>query len=205
MQNIFDTHYKKYDSWYDRNKFAYLSELEALMRVLPKKGKGLEIGVGTGRFAAALNVKTGIDLSVKMLKKAAQKGVRVSVAKAESLPFKNKTFDYAIIIISLCFMQNPGRVLEEVYRILKNKGQIIVGIIDKDSFLGKFYQGKQSLFYKHAKFFNIPGIEQILQNYGFSNFNYYQTIFDLPVKVAKVQKPLKGFGKGGFIVIQARK
>ncbi len=29
MNNIFDKYYKKYDAWYDRNKFAYLSELKA--------------------------------------------------------------------------------------------------------------------------------------------------------------------------------
>jgi len=50
--NLYDSNYRTYDKWYDDNKFAYLSELEVLKRVMPKKGGGLEIGVGTGRFAA---------------------------------------------------------------------------------------------------------------------------------------------------------
>ena len=41
MMNTFNQHYKKYDAWYDKNKFAYLSEFETIRKVLPKKGKSL--------------------------------------------------------------------------------------------------------------------------------------------------------------------
>ena len=68
MSNIFDRYYKRYDAWYNKNKFAYLSELEAIKELLPKKGKGLEIGVGTARFAAPLGITTGVDPSENMLK-----------------------------------------------------------------------------------------------------------------------------------------
>jgi hypothetical protein len=40
MSDIFDRYYKKFDAWYDRNKFAYLSEIKALKKVVPKKGQG---------------------------------------------------------------------------------------------------------------------------------------------------------------------
>ena len=46
--NIFYSYYKKYGAWYDKNKFAYLSEVEVVKKVLPQRGKGLEIGVGKG-------------------------------------------------------------------------------------------------------------------------------------------------------------
>jgi len=51
--SVFDRYYKEYDAWYDRNKFVYLSELEAIREVLPREAKGLEVGVGTGRIAQA--------------------------------------------------------------------------------------------------------------------------------------------------------
>ena len=50
-ENIFDTIAEKYDRWFDKNRNTYLSELEAVKYFLPAKGKGVEIGVGTGRFA----------------------------------------------------------------------------------------------------------------------------------------------------------
>jgi len=63
MSDIFDKYYKKYDAWYEKNKFAYLSEIGALKKVVPNKGEGLEIGVGTGRFASRLGIKYGADPS----------------------------------------------------------------------------------------------------------------------------------------------
>ncbi|MCK4912845.1 MAG: class I SAM-dependent methyltransferase, partial [Candidatus Omnitrophica bacterium] len=145
--NAFDCYYKEYDAWYERNKFAYLSELEAIRKVLPKGGKGLEIGVGTGRFAQALDIAMGIDPSKKMIDIAAQRDVVVRWGFGEDLPFFEDTFDYIAIIITLCFVQNPQKVLKEAIRVLKKNGKIILGIIDKNSFLGKFYQRKKSVFY----------------------------------------------------------
>jgi len=68
---------KKYDAWYDTNKFAYLSELEALRKVLPEVGRGLEIDVGTGRFAVPLGIDIGIDSSKRMIEIAKERGASV--------------------------------------------------------------------------------------------------------------------------------
>lgn len=57
MSGIFDRYYKRYDAWYGRNRYTYLSELRAIRKFLPRKGKGLEIGVGTGRFAGPLKTQ----------------------------------------------------------------------------------------------------------------------------------------------------
>ena len=205
MMSIFDHYYKKYDAWYDKNRFAYLSELEAIKKVLPEKGKGLEIGVGTGRFAQALGIKFGIDPSIEMLKIAKKRGINVRLGSGEYLPFKNDTFDYIAIIITICFVKHPQRVIEESYRVLKNNGRIIVGIIDKDSFLGKFYQKKKSVFYKEAKFFNVSELTNLIKEVGFSKFYHCQTMFELSDKVSSIEKPKNGFGNGSFVVISATK
>jgi ubiquinone/menaquinone biosynthesis C-methylase UbiE len=205
VSSIFDKFYKRYDIWYQRNKFAYLSELEAIKEVLPKRGKGLEIGVGTGRFAAPLGIKYGIDPSKKMLEIAKERGIDVRLGYGEKLPFANGTFDYVAIIITLCFVKDPIKVLAEARRVLKKNGKVIIGIIDKDSFLGKFYQRKKSVFYKQARFFKVKELASLLKAKGFKKFSYYQTIFKLPEKINSVEKPKKGFGKGGFVVISAQK
>jgi ubiquinone/menaquinone biosynthesis C-methylase UbiE len=127
------------------------------------------------------------------------------LGSGEQLLFKNSTFDYVAIIITLCFVQNPQKVLRESGRVLKEKGKVIVGIIDKNSFLGKNYQKKRGVFYKKAKFFNVKEITGLLENAGFFNFYYYQTLFDLPGKIKSIQEPKKGFGKGGFIIISGEK
>lgn len=203
--NIFDQHYKKYDTWYDKNIFAYLSELEAIRKVMPSVGRGLEIGVGTGRFAAPLNITFGIDPSHNMLEIASRRGVNVRWGFGEDLPFLENFFDYVAIIITLCFVDDPLKVLRESRRVLKSDGELILGIIDKDSFLGKNYQQKKSHFYKIAHFFSIAELERLLNEAGYRQFFYYQTLFSFPEKIKSMEKPCKGYGKGGFVVIDAKK
>ena len=205
MRNIFNRYYKKYDTWYDKNIFAYLSELEAIRKVLPQKGKGLEIGVGTGRFAAPLGIAVGIDPAKNMVKIARERGVDARLGKGERLPFKNASFDYVAIIITLCFVRNPQKVLKEAKRVLKKRGKIIIGIVNKNSFLGRFYQRKKGVFYKQANFFSVREVRDLLKKTGFSRFFYYQTIFELPDKINAIEKPKKGFGRGAFVLICAKK
>lgn len=202
--NIFDRYYKRYDSWYEKNKFAYLSELRAVRKVLPKEGKGLEVGVGTGRFAAALGTSTGIDPSKNMIKIARKRGVDARLGFGERLPFKDSTFDYVLIVVTLCFTKDPQQVLKETKRVLKKNGKVIIGIVDKNSFLGRFYRKKKSIFYKNAHFFTIKDVTNLLKSTGFNSFTCWQTIFTLPADMKSVHKMRKSFGRGGFVIITAR-
>jgi len=205
MSDVFDKYYKKYDAWYEKNKFAYLSEIRALKKAVPKKGEGLEIGVGTGRFALGLGIKYGVDPSLNMLKISRKRGIDVRRAQGERLPFDSLIFDYVAIIITLCFVKDPVKVLIEAKRVLKKRGTVIIGIIDKDSSLGRFYQEKKSLFYRQAHFFGVKEVTNLLKMSGFGSITYYQTIYKFPDKMNSVEKPKKGFGKGGFVVISAKK
>ncbi|MFA5167344.1 MAG: class I SAM-dependent methyltransferase [Candidatus Omnitrophota bacterium] len=205
MENIFDKFYKHYDAWYDRNRNAYLSELRAVRKFLPKEGKGLEIGVGTGRFAAPLGIKTGVDPSKKMIEIARLRGVDARLGRGESLPFQNSSFNYVVLIITLCFVKKPFRVLAEARRVLKRNGVLLVGIIPKDSFLGKAYQKKGSIFYKNARFFSMFELVHKLAVLKFVDFEFCETLFQLPDRIARIENPKKGFGKGGFVVVACRK
>ncbi len=44
---VFENFAQEYGKWFDTNMFAFESELSALRRFVPKKGNGLEVGVGT--------------------------------------------------------------------------------------------------------------------------------------------------------------
>ena len=205
MNSIFDQYYKKYDSWYDKNRYAYLSELEALKKVIPLQGKGLEIGVGTGRFAAPLGITIGIDPSMNMIKIAEQRDVIVLIGRGECLPFQNSSYDYIAIIVTLCFVKDPVNILNEAMRVLKKNGHIILGIIDKNSSWGRYYQKKKNIFYKQANFYDVLWLTDLLKHHGIKNIVYYQTLFHLPTTVNHIEKSQKGFGKGGFIVLSGKK
>ncbi len=205
MSSVFNKYYKKYDSWYDTHQFAFMSELQAIKNVFPKNRRSLEIGVGTGRFAAALKITIGIDPSLKMLRLAEKRGLNVYQGFGENIPFLHDAFDCVLIIITLCFVDDQKKVIAEAARVLKKNGRIIIGIVDKNSFLGKYYQRKKSIFYKQAKFFSVKEVTGLLKETGFTSFSYYQTISILPDKMNSIEKPSKGFGKGGFVAISAKK
>ncbi|MFC2165881.1 class I SAM-dependent methyltransferase [Acidobacteriota bacterium] len=205
IADLFDLNYMQYDKWYDNNKNAYLSELEALKKVVPKKGNGLEIGVGTGRFAAPLGIKFGVDPSRSMIKLAKKKGVDTRLGFGESLPLPDAFFDYVAIINTLCFVKSPRKVIMESVRVLKNDGKLIVGIIDRDSFLGQAYQAKKSRFYKYANFFNVEELTDLTKGFGFNQVSFYQAIFQFPEKIQSIEEPREGFGTGGFVVATSEK
>ena len=205
MNNVFDLYSKQYDAWYSRHEFAFSSEIAAIKKVLPPDGKGLEIGVGTGRFASSLGIGTGVDPSREMLRVAKERGINTYLGFGETLPFPDKVFDYVAIIITLCFVDDPKKVIEEAHRVLKKNGKIIIGIVDRESILGKFYQHKESVFYKKARFFSVTEATKLLEESGFSSFSYYQTVSILHNNLKSVEKPGQGFGKGGFVVISAKK
>ncbi|MCD6505680.1 class I SAM-dependent methyltransferase [Candidatus Poribacteria bacterium] len=206
MSGIFDEYYREYDLWYERNRLAYLSELEAVKIALPEEeGRGLEVGVGTGRFASRLGIPYGIDPSFRMAKLAEDRGVRVIVARGEEMPFKDDEFDYALIAITICFVRDPERVIRETRRVLRDGGRIIVAIIDRDSFLGRAYQAKKSKFYEEARFFSVDEVVNLLGESGFDDFSLLQTIFRFPHELEEVERVEMGYGRGGFVVISARK
>ncbi len=66
----FEKHETRYEEWFEKNIFAFESELQAIRYLLPKKGTGVEIGVGTGRFAVPLAIKIGVEPSKAMRKVA---------------------------------------------------------------------------------------------------------------------------------------
>jgi len=52
----FESHTARYDSWFDTHKYAYLSELRAIKKAISSRVNGIEIGVGSGRFAEPLRI-----------------------------------------------------------------------------------------------------------------------------------------------------
>lgn len=119
----FERYVDRYDEWFETNRAVYESELRAVASLLPRHGVGIEIGVGTGRFAACLDIAVGVEPSTAMGAVARRRGIDVIQAVAESLPLADATFDFALMVTTLCFLDDARLSLCETHRVLKQGGR----------------------------------------------------------------------------------
>ena len=202
----FEKYAHKYEEWFTKNYWAYKAELKAVQTLFPK-GKGVEIGVGTGRFAGPLGIRFGIEPSDRMREIARQRGSHVLNGLAEELPFGNSKVDFILMVTTVCFVDDINKAFQEAHRVLAKGGFLIVGLVDRHSPLGKIYLDRQneSVFYKEATFFSVNEIINIMSQTGFTNHSYRQTIFHDLHGITETEPVKPGYGEGAFVAVRGKK
>lgn len=105
----------------------------------------LEIGMGNGFFvkdilalASAIHY-IGCDFSEEMVKAAILHNqefinsgqAKFFLASADSLPFESPSFNKIFTVNTLYFWENPPLILNEIKRVLKSEGQLLIAIRPK--------------------------------------------------------------------------
>lgn len=98
----------------------------------------LEVGCGNGRYVALLSSLgfniTGIDpysFPQWEIIKQSTSAQFISGMHAECLKFRDNTFDKAVCIGALLFFQDPIRALQEIRRVVKPGGTVLITGINK--------------------------------------------------------------------------
>jgi SAM-dependent methyltransferase len=156
-----------------------------------------------------LGIENGSDPSVKLLEMATSRGIRTFLARGEDHFFNKETLGTVFLIATLCFVDSPIAVLHEAHRILKPEGNIVLGLVLRESPWGKFYQIKKQeghRFYKYATFYSYEEVEKLITYSGFIIDKVISTLFQKPGEVKGMEAPRSGFSaNAGFTVIIARK
>ncbi len=205
---VFDVYWYRYEKWFEEHRITVENEVKAVNRVLQGYKPALEVGVGTGYFASRLGIELGVEPSVNMAKIARSRGVEVVLGFGEYLPFRSSSLGEVLLIVALCFVDNPKLVLSEVFRVLKCGGKVHICIIPKTSKWGKYYmeRRKSSPFYSIAKFYDITEVSDMLKSQGFKIEGCVSTLINYGPEDKEVkEEPFIGCYNGGFTCITGTK
>ena len=197
MQTPFDTLADRYDHWFESDRGApiFRAETACLQAVIPpsRLDAWIEVGVGTGRFAAVLGIPEGVDPSPPMLEYAARRGIRTRLGTAESLPYAADSIDGILMVVTLCFVRDTVRTLREAYRVLAPGGTLVLGLVPAQSAWGRLYARKSRdghPFYSTARFFSCEQVLECAAQAGFRFETAAHTLCSAPTAPVDPEAPV---------------
>ena len=169
-RHVFDEHAGDYDRWFDEHEDVYQAQLRMLRGAIPGHGCGLEVGVGSGRFAVRLGILHGIDPSRELLRMAKQRGIEVVTGEGGHLPYRAGSFDYVLMMTVICFLEDVTAVFREVHRVLRPGGILIVGFIEEGGEIQQRYQNESTKgrFLRFAQFRTGGDVDRFFRDAGFA-------------------------------------
>jgi phosphatidylethanolamine/phosphatidyl-N-methylethanolamine N-methyltransferase len=168
--------YRRWAPIYDLTfgKIAEAGRKHAVQIINRRRGRVLEVGVGTGLslpcYGSHLTI-TGIDLSPEMLAKAENKVDRqnlVNVAglhemDAGALAFPDESFDTVVAMYVMTVVPEPERVMRELERVCATGGEVIlVNHFSEDEGVRGFLERRLAPFADLIGWRPVFGIDQVL-------------------------------------------
>ncbi len=199
---FFDSVAGLYDSWYQRNPVTAANEVDLVREALEgAPGPCMEVGVGTGFFASIVGCRYGVDPSRGMLEIARMRGVEAAVGRAERLPVATGSIGTVLIVVSICFMDDPWAGLREAHRVLRDEGWLVACIVPRESPLGYYYYYRGldgDPFYSRARFIRMDELVREAARLGFDPVWIKGTVTYMPYGAASREKPGWYTGREGF-------
>ncbi|MDP3031233.1 MAG: class I SAM-dependent methyltransferase [Rhodocyclaceae bacterium] len=133
-----------YDAWYRTPRGRWIGETEYQLlyrQMAPRPGETiLDAGCGTGyfsrRFAHDGHFVTGLDIdpaAVAFAHASMRPPLPCVVADMTALPFADRSFDCAISVTALCFVEDEVRALKEIIRVARRR--FALGLLNRASLL----------------------------------------------------------------------
>jgi SAM-dependent methyltransferase len=168
-RRIFDEFSGDYDRWFDKHGAVYEAQVRMLRDAVPRTGRILEVGIGSGRFAVPFCIRYGIDPSRELIGMAKRRGIEVVQGEGEHLPYRAETFDYVLMMTVICFLENPLPVVHETFRVLVPGGDLILGFIEKDGEIAMQYRQEKikGRFLRFARFLAVDEVARFAEEAGF--------------------------------------
>jgi demethylmenaquinone methyltransferase/2-methoxy-6-polyprenyl-1,4-benzoquinol methylase len=149
---------------------ATYSSLDTLRKLadLPARGRLLDVGGGTGRVASAVRDLVDevviADVSMGMLKQTHRSTLQPVCAFSESLPFISDSFERILMVDALHHVVDQPATTDEMFRVLKPGGRIIIEEPDIRSFGVKLIALVEKLLLMRSHFLSPQQIADLFKN-----------------------------------------
>ncbi|MGC8595266.1 MAG: class I SAM-dependent methyltransferase [Candidatus Kryptoniota bacterium] len=213
---------KYYDEWYSSplNRYAERIEDYFLFEVFKDlSGSILEVGCGTGNYLKKLSHfvnMVGLDYSMDMLEICVRKTSCPLVnGRAESLPFKDGSFDIVFAMTAVEFFDDIEKGLHEIVRV--SSKHIILAFLSKPSLM-HFTRKIANIFTRNEFSFYNPQNPRKLISFLLSKYHNLKlvhrstTLLLYPIYFKKAEKFLEFLdirfswtNLGGFSVLYLKK
>jgi len=179
---------KQFDKWapiYDRYLFfPFVFANRRIIEILKqdKFRSILDVGCGTGILLNYLNSRNedielnGLDISPEMARLSREKlgeSANIIVGSSENIPFEKEKFEIVTCSTSFHHYANPQKSVDEMYRVLKPGGKLIILDPFLDGKIRKMICNVLNLLFqeKDVKMFRSFELKELFINAGFINVN----------------------------------
>jgi len=127
--------------------------------------KVLDLGGGTGRvakfFLGKVQETSVLDESKGMIEQCQKKGsINCVLGKADNIPFGNSYFDKIIIIDAFHHFQNKEKAVQEIKRILKENGKVIIEEVNFNRFGNWLVEKIETIFGAKSKIYSPESVAE---------------------------------------------
>lgn len=153
-----------------------------------KKAEYLDIASGTGDLAITIAKKkdpkriVGVDISEGMLEVGREKMKKLGLdniitlqyGNSESLSFEDDSFDVSTIGFGIRNFQNPSKGLEEIYRVLRANGELIILEFSRPQ--NAFIRWVYDLYFRYV----LPLIGKLFSKHNSAYTYLPESVIDFP-------------------------
>jgi len=149
-------------------KEVFRKEAEYISRELRGYKSVLSIGCGPAIIEGELQENgfniTGLDISKEALEEAPD-SIRTIVGSAEDMEFEDASFNAAIYVASLQFVNDYGKAIQETARVLKSHGRLLVMLLNPTAEFFKVKRSQAESYINKIKHLDLAPIEEVMQGY----------------------------------------
>ncbi|HOU51332.1 MAG: class I SAM-dependent methyltransferase [Smithella sp.] len=105
---------------------------------------------------------TGLDISAEALK-CAPDSIRTFAGSAESMPFAESSFDAVIYVVSLQFIDDYRKALQQTFKVLRPNGRIILMLLNPESDFFKNRLEEPDSYVNRMRHKSLDAIEDVVR------------------------------------------